>query len=367
MQRPIELLDLILDLQLGNNTMEEWAERLAKLVNCAAACAISWTAENPDSALISYSKERIEFQPDWIASVDQLIATAKPKQPGLLKNIAREFDAMHDDPKDPLNDPDLLIAYLDSEPACTLLALRRHQKDGAWTKADSDHFCEFLPVLHKAHQLHKVVVRAGNRLDIANQILNGTPRGLLAITPTAMIIKANTMALDIFNREDGFANKDGELIITVPKVAQQLDEKLAYIQAASIEELEKFIWHTRFRNTHDESTYQLAMRVYPLGDWHLESNRYDRFITLFITASKLTSKPTTKQLHDLFGLTRKQAQLIIFLLDGNGIKVSADKLQVSVHTVRSHLRSIYKKLGVDNKTEMLRIISTTNVIYSKSN
>lgn len=366
MQRPIELLDLILDLQLGNNTMEEWAERLAKLGNCAAASAISWTAGCPDTVIASYSKKRIEFQPEWIASVDHLIAKAKPKQPGLLKNIARDFDAMNDDPKDPLNEPGLLIAYLDSEPACTLLALRRHNKDGAWTEADSDHFCEFLPVLHKAHQLHKVIVLAGNRLDMANQVLNGTPRGLLTITPTAMIIKANNMAFDIINREDGFANQDGKLIITAPKIAQQLDERLAYIQAASIEELEKFIWHTRFRNTHDDSTYQIAMRAYPLSNWHLESNRHDRFITLFIHASKLTSKPTTEQLNDLYGLTRKQAQLIIFLLDGNGIKVSAEKLQVSVHTVRSHLRAIYKKLGVDNKTEMLRVISTTNVIYSKS-
>jgi len=366
MQRSIELLDLILDLQLGNNTMEEWAERLARLENCAAASAISWTAGKPDTAITSYSNERIEFQPEWIASVDYLIAKAKPKQPGLLKNIARQFDIINGDPKDPLNEPGLLIAYLDSDPACTLLALRRHQKDGAWTEAASDHFCAFLPVLHKAHQLHKVIVLAGNRLDMANQVLNGTPRGLLTITPTAMIIKANDMALDIIDRKDGFDNKDGKLIITVPKIAQQLDEKLAYIQAAPIEELENFIWHTRFRNTRNDSSYQLAMRVYPIDNWHLESNRHDRFITLFIHASKLTSKPTIEQLHDLYGLTRKQAQLIIVLLDGNDIKVSAEKLQVSVHTVRSHLRSIYNKLDVDNKTEMLRMISTTNVIYKKN-
>ncbi len=112
---------------------------------------------------------------------------------------------------------------------------------------------------------------------MANQVLNGTPRGLLTITPTAMIIKANNMALDIIAREDGFANKDGELIITVPKVAQQLDEKLAYIQAAPIEALENFIWHTRFRNTRDDSTYQLAMRAYPIDNWHLESSRHARF------------------------------------------------------------------------------------------
>ncbi len=106
---------------------------------------------------------------------------------------------------------------------------------------------------------------------MANQVLNGTPRGLLTITPTAMIIKANNMALDIIAREDG------ELIITVPKVAQQLDEKLAYIQAAPIEALENFIWHTRFRNTRDDSTYQLAMRAYPIDNWHLESSRHARF------------------------------------------------------------------------------------------
>ncbi len=57
MQRPMELRDLILDLQLGNNTMEEWADRLARLENCAAASTISWTAGYPDTAIASYSNE----------------------------------------------------------------------------------------------------------------------------------------------------------------------------------------------------------------------------------------------------------------------------------------------------------------------
>jgi DNA-binding CsgD family transcriptional regulator len=51
------------------------------------------------------------------------------------------------------------------------------------------------------------------------------------------------------------------------------------------------------------------------------------------------------------------------MLDGKDIAKSAATLHLSVNTVRSHLRGIYGKLGVNNQAELLRVLATTMVDY----
>jgi DNA-binding NarL/FixJ family response regulator len=50
-------------------------------------------------------------------------------------------------------------------------------------------------------------------------------------------------------------------------------------------------------------------------------------------------------------LTEREAEILDYLAKGYANKEIADKLQVSVPTVRTHLRSIYEKLHVHSRTE----------------
>lgn len=50
-------------------------------------------------------------------------------------------------------------------------------------------------------------------------------------------------------------------------------------------------------------------------------------------------------------LTRRQTEVIRLLADGQGVEEIADSLNVSVHTVRSHVQNILAKLGVHSQVE----------------
>jgi DNA-binding NarL/FixJ family response regulator len=50
-------------------------------------------------------------------------------------------------------------------------------------------------------------------------------------------------------------------------------------------------------------------------------------------------------------LTPRELQLLALLAEGHGYLEAADKLIVSVHTVRNYIRSIYEKLHVHSKSE----------------
>ena len=54
---------------------------------------------------------------------------------------------------------------------------------------------------------------------------------------------------------------------------------------------------------------------------------------------------------DMHNLSRREVEILSGLAAGNSYKMLADKLFISIHTVRSHIRHIYKKLQVHNQSE----------------
>lgn len=60
----------------------------------------------------------------------------------------------------------------------------------------------------------------------------------------------------------------------------------------------------------------------------------------------LPTAASMRAIGDAFGLTRCELEVLTCLLDGKCPKLAAATLDVSEHTVRAHLRSIYAKTGV---------------------
>ena len=53
-------------------------------------------------------------------------------------------------------------------------------------------------------------------------------------------------------------------------------------------------------------------------------------------------------------LTYKEKEIVLGLVDGLSYKMIADKAFISIETVRSHIKNIYKKLHVHSKAEVIR-------------
>jgi len=364
MEQAIELLDSVIDLQLGNANMDQWLQRLASQTGSSAAYAASWAAQETDSAEISFSHKRYTLDSKWLPAMGAIIAVAAPQTPDFLDDIARAAGLEIDAPDNPLNDPAWMIAFIDSYPACTILALRCPEKQASWRKADRALFKKALPVLGKAHQLHKHIVLSQNKLSIANQILDSAPRGLISMTPDGEILRINTMAADLLQRGDAFTEIKGHLICQDDKVMQQLNEKLVQIRALPLNSLREFTWNRTFQRLESTQNYQLSLGAYPLEGWRLESSLHDRFAVLSLYTTAFGTLPTADQLGDFYDLTNAQARVVIALMQGKSSAEAAAHLNVSLNTVRSHLRAVYKKLGTDNKADLIRVVSATLVGYS---
>jgi DNA-binding NarL/FixJ family response regulator len=64
------------------------------------------------------------------------------------------------------------------------------------------------------------------------------------------------------------------------------------------------------------------------------------------------NKPTIKEKPDS-GLTSREQDIVNGLTDGLSYKLIADRFNISLDTVRAHIRNIYKKLHVNSKGEVI--------------
>ncbi len=53
------------------------------------------------------------------------------------------------------------------------------------------------------------------------------------------------------------------------------------------------------------------------------------------------------------GLTQKENEVVQALVEGLSYKLAADKLKISIDTIRFHIRNIYRKLHVNSKAEVI--------------
>lgn len=66
-------------------------------------------------------------------------------------------------------------------------------------------------------------------------------------------------------------------------------------------------------------------------------------------------------IRQVFGLTGAEASVVRRLMEGHRVEVISGNMNVSVETVRTHIRRIYNKLGVSSREELFSEISPFRV------
>ena len=80
---------------------------------------------------------------------------------------------------------------------------------------------------------------------------------------------------------------------------------------------------------------------------------------VFVTLQHATSqhRSTLADLHEAFGLTPSEADIAIALYNGLSAQEVADQQDISIHTVRAHLRRCYDKMQINSREQLWHRLS----------
>jgi len=74
------------------------------------------------------------------------------------------------------------------------------------------------------------------------------------------------------------------------------------------------------------------------------------------------AKPTMLRLRQLFDLTPTEAKVALSIAAGNDVPESAREFRISANTVHTHMRHIFRKLGVRRQAEVVRVLMRAGIV-----
>ncbi len=108
-------------------------------------------------------------------------------------------------------------------------------------------------------------------------------------------------------------------------------------------------------NPDDILRLRFQMRVLPLNQADpLAHAPGGPFALVFIARG--TGQPGASEIGDLFGLTASEADLVRLLSQGLSPAICADRRNVSISTIRSQLKAVYGKTGVNSLSQLMSLV-----------
>jgi len=89
-------------------------------------------------------------------------------------------------------------------------------------------------------------------------------------------------------------------------------------------------------------------------------------VAIFINDPEKHNEPPTGVLARLYGLTDAEARLLQALIVGKKLETVSEDFGVSMNTVRSHLKQVFRKTGTNRQPELVSLVMNSSA-YLASN
>lgn len=186
--------------------------------------------------------------------------------------------------------------------------------------------------------------------------------GVLLLNRLGAVTFANQVAQRIVNagnglrlRQQGHLAGQSELIGETVAASKAIRNAVNATLAVSPYATQHFSKSVTIPHTSGATSYVLQFSA--LGshnEFGGDGNAFAAIIFISDGADRIAIDPAVLQ--EIYGLTLTEARVAVALVDHESVKKVADALGVSLATVRTHIKNIYGKLGVDTRTRFVKLL-----------
>jgi DNA-binding CsgD family transcriptional regulator len=235
-------------------------------------------------------------------------------------------------------------------PISTVISAHRPYSKGDFDTTETKLFASLISHLQRAVQMQLRLAGLGGLTEGSAEILNRLTVGVLLVDAEARVLFANQVAEDLLRARRGLLRALDGLRAEVPEEASRLRRIIADCAAP---------WRTRaggrLRLSREHGlplTVIIAPHRSRLGWIDVVRPR----AMLFISDPEAGAVVRLHNLLEDFGLTPAEAAITAELVNADGLHAVAERLGVSVATVRTHLAHIFNKTSTHRQSELIRLI-----------
>lgn len=231
----------------------------------------------------------------------------------------------------------------------------RSKRCGPYTAEEEQRLQSLVPHLQTAFALHRRLHRAEALAHASLAVLESLPMGVVLLGERASLLHANRRAQSLAT-DSGLLKLSEHDGLHATAHADDLRLQEALRTAVATGSGTHLYPGTGIR-LHSLAGHELHVMVAPLPRWSEPFGEH-ACAAVFISNPAVSLQSLEGVLRSLYGLTAAEARLAQALVNGLSLQEYADQQALSIHTVRSHFRTISQKAGVKRQTDFVRAVLT---------
>jgi DNA-binding CsgD family transcriptional regulator len=233
--------------------------------------------------------------------------------------------------------------YADAK-SCTILGLQRPADHKPFGEAAERVFKRLWGHIGRASKLSADLRDAELAKGLSLAALNSIQWPVYAVNSSARLLLANLVGERQLMLANPFGIRAGHLVCADPNDAAALQDAIRQVGRNRV---------SAFRNSHAEG--QWHVRVLPVAGY--------AGVALIYAAPANPVPVATDILRQTLHFSEAEAEIAFMLADGSTVKEIAFARAVSVNTVRTQVREIFRKAGVRRQTDLAKLLFGISQVY----
>jgi len=355
MNETAEMLDIVGSIYEASYDSTQWAAvlmRVAKLRNLSQSQFCSLLRHPCQVVSDPFIQLIAKDLPCGTVSADHLVVSSREE----LREKSTEFyddfmipnDIYHIGGAGLLVDGDRMAA----------IAIQRKKELGPWSDEELGKLAALTEHFQRAFRIHREFTRLRVQEYAVYAMFDQLIIGLILLDTNAKPVYTNPTAQSILETHPALKIHAGKLTTSKLDDAKKLASLVrnAVDNNDSSETMRGGVLGLR----HADSQLPLLLLAIPVSDLKVafQSTVEGAHVALFISDPERSQPISADALVETFDLTRAEAGVTVSLINGLSPKEIADTKSVSMNTIRTQLKSIFRKTGTNSQTDLVRLLLT---------
>jgi DNA-binding CsgD family transcriptional regulator/PAS domain-containing protein len=375
---------LIEQLYEGVLTEDGWHRALEGIVQATGSAAANTIVLNPQQAPTGTPAEFVGHDPEVIAvyenhygQIDEALPFAPALAFGQWYHDERDLSPARMRRSEYYQDfllpragmsTTICNRLLEVDGTSTFLSLHRRPGQPGYTRAELQTYClTFIPHVQRTVRLRLELDRMTGGARLASLALDRLPIPVLVLDGQGRILQSSTQAQTLMRRTPELAVRHGRLMPQGMKPGQfdRLVQSACGHHGPAVAggaRLKKGAHQTRGERG---QAHTLQCLVVPLPVPASKLNPWSRPLALVLLHELDPPRPPQMQpglMRQLFNLTPAESKVALVLSQGDPPAKIAERLGLSITTVRGHLNAIFAKTGTARQADLIRLLTLLSAL-----
>ena len=240
-----------------------------------------------------------------------------------------------------------------------LMAVQYANDRGPITIAEKEIGSFFLDHFAKSIELGRSFGVLKSRFDGVLGVLDRFHMGIFVLSPNGSVVVKNAEAERILETGDGLSlSRDGRLQSSDDTERANLKNIITRAISTAQAEDNRAEQLMTIERSSDNDPY--LVEVAPIRD-HGEIESNFKGCIVFVIDPNKTDVVSTEGMQALYQLTGAESEICKLIAEGLETNDMADSKNITNETVRSHIKKILQKTGVNNRSQLVRLALTVNL------